>query len=185
MNDCPLGGLACTNSKRRALRAVPDPAVGPVRILGVDEWARRKGQTYATILVDHEAHRIVDVRPDDAPETVAAWLQAHPTVEVVTRDRDEAFHKAIRAGAPQAREVADRFHLCQNLSAALERLFQRHPAPSRPPVAAPTASEPEPGDRRGSIILTSNKGFADWGACSATRSLPPPSSTVSCTTPMW
>ncbi|MGC8487970.1 MAG: transposase family protein [Clostridia bacterium] len=62
----------------RALRAVPDPPVGPVRVLGVDEGARRKGHTYATILVDHEAHRLVDVLPDDAPETVAAWLQARP-----------------------------------------------------------------------------------------------------------
>lgn len=136
----------------RALRAAPDPPVGAVRVLGVDEWARRRGQTYATVLVDHEAQRIVDVLPDDAPETVATWLRAHPTVEVVTRDRDEAFHQAIQAGAPQARAVADRFHLCKNLSEALDRLFQRHPLPSPPSADAPTDPEPETEVRAAEVL---------------------------------
>lgn len=126
----------------RALRRAPDPPREDVRILGIDEWALRKGQRYATILVDLERRRIVDVLPDDRPETVARWLQAHPTVAVITRDRDEAFAKAIAQGAPTAVQVADRFHLLQNLRAVLERVFTRHrprrgdgPAAGREPVA--------------------------------------------------
>lgn len=132
----------------RALRRVPDPPVDPVRVVGVDEWAKRKGQTYATILVDQERHRIVDVLPDDRSDTVAAWLQEHPTIQVVTRDRDDAFARAIAAGAPDAMQVADRFHLLQNLRAVLERVFHRvrRPEPMAPPpaVPGPVATPPDP-----------------------------------------
>jgi DNA-binding NarL/FixJ family response regulator len=128
----------------RALRAAPEPGAADIRVLGLDEWALRQGQTYATILVDPERHRIVDVLPDDRPETVARWLQAHPTVAVITRDRDEAFAKAIAPGAPTAVQGADRFHLLQNLRAVLERVFTRHrprrgdgPAAGQEPVARP------------------------------------------------
>jgi transposase len=136
----------------RALRAAPDPPVPDVRVVGVDEWAKRKGQTYATILVDQERHRIVDVLPDDAPDTVAAWLRAHPTLQIVTRDRDEAFARAIAEGAPAAQQVADRFHLLQNLRQVLERVFAHHgvgpvglsvPPPVDPP--APRESAPTVG----------------------------------------
>lgn len=82
----------------RALRAAPDPPMPALRVVGVDEWAKRKGDTYATILVDQERHQGVDVLPDDRPETVAAWLAAHPTIEVLTRDRDEEFAKAGSSG---------------------------------------------------------------------------------------
>ncbi len=122
----------------RALRAAPDPPTTAVRVVGLDEWAKRKGRTYATVLVDQERHRIVDVLPDDQPETVAAWLQAHPTIPVVTRDRDEAFAQAIAAGAPDATQVADRFHLLFNLGALLERIWAR----LRP--AAPVDTPPDP-----------------------------------------
>jgi len=123
----------------RALRAAPDPPSNAVRVLGLDEWAKRKGQTYATALVDQERHRIVDVLPDDQPETVAAWLQAHPTIQGVTRDRDKALAKAMAAGAPIATQGADRLHRLQNLRAVLERVFQRHPptVPTPGPAADP------------------------------------------------
>lgn len=134
----------------RALRRAPDPPTAPVQVLGVDEWALRKGQTYATILVDHERRRIVDVLLDAAPATLTAWLRAHPTIHTVTRDRDAAFAKALAAGAPTARQVADRFHLLQNLRKVLERVFTHYgvgsvrarPQPSGdppPPDPAPTA----------------------------------------------
>ena len=112
-------------------------------MVGVDEWALRKGRTYATVLVDQERHRMVDVLPDDRADTVAAWLQAHPTIQVVTRDRDEAFAKAIAAGAPDAQQVADRFHRLQNLGAVLERVFRR-PRPSAPQSASPPGGPPAP-----------------------------------------
>lgn len=140
----------------RALRRVTDPPVGNVRVVGVDEWAIRKGQTYATVLVDHEQHRIVDVLPDAQPETLTAWLQAHPTIQVLTRDRDDAFARAFAAGAPTAQQVADRFHLLQNLRQVLERVFTRHgvgPVRARPvvPVDPPPRRDPGPtagGQRR-------------------------------------
>jgi transposase len=132
----------------RALRRAPDPPVGALRVVGVDEWALRKGRTYATILVDQEQHRIVDVLPDDRPATVAAWLAAHPTIQVVTRDRDEAFAKAIAAGAPTATQVADRFHLLQNLRQVLERVFHQHGVGPPPGDPTPTAAAADPGRHR-------------------------------------
>jgi hypothetical protein len=92
----------------RALRAAPDPPVADVRVVGIDEWALRQGRTYATIVVDPERHPGVDVWPDDQPDTVAAWQRAHPTIQGVTRDRDEAFAHAIATGAPDATPVAYR-----------------------------------------------------------------------------
>src|SRR5947207_3134355 len=71
----------------RLLRHASTPAAPAVRILGVDDWSIRKGQTYGTLLVDLQAHRIVDVLPDREAQTLQTWLAAHPAVEVVIRDR--------------------------------------------------------------------------------------------------
>ncbi|SFH25659.1 ISL3 family transposase [Streptomyces mirabilis] len=90
------------------LTAPPVPARAP-RILGIDEFAFRKGRTYGTVLVDIESSRPVDVLPDRETGTVAAWLQEHPGAEIICRDRLMAFTKAIRQAAPAALEVADRW----------------------------------------------------------------------------
>ena len=121
----------------RVLRAAPDPPLTDVRVVGVDEWAKQKGQTTATILVDPKRHRIVDVLPDDTPETMAACLRAHPTLQIVTRGRDEAFARAIAEGAPAAQPVADRFHLLQNLRQVLEHVFTHHGVGPMGPVPRP------------------------------------------------
>ncbi|MGW3424305.1 ISL3 family transposase [Streptomyces phaeochromogenes] len=92
--------------------APPMPARAP-RILGIDEFAFRKGPTYGTVLVDIESSRPVDVLPDRETGTVAAWLQEHSGAEIICRDRLMAFTKAIRQAAPDALEVADRWHLLQ------------------------------------------------------------------------
>ncbi|MCY0899135.1 MAG: transposase, partial [Firmicutes bacterium] len=125
-------------------------------MVGVDEGALRKGQTYATILVDLEHHRIVDVLPDDQPATLTTWLRAPPTIQVLTRDRDDALAKAFAAGAPTAQQVADRFHLLNNLHHVLERVFSRHgvdpapppvrdcPRPRRPAIPPPPPPAPHP-----------------------------------------
>src|SRR5215510_9012279 len=87
-----------------------------VRVLGVDDFAFRKGQSYGTILVDQERHQVVDLLPDREAETLANWLGGHPRIEIVTHDRASYYAEGIKQGAPQAVQVADRFHLMQNLT---------------------------------------------------------------------
>ena len=130
----------------RLLRATPAPTTGLVRVLGIDDWARRKGHTYGTILVDLEAHQVVDLLPDRTAATVVTWLQAHPEVEVISRDRGGAYAEAARKGAPQAIQIADRWHLLCNLGDALERLLVRKLDSLRCAAAAVAQrTEPEPG----------------------------------------
>jgi transposase len=95
------------------------------RVLGVDDWAFRKGQSYGSILVDLERRCPVDLLPDRKAETVAAWLLNHPGIEVISRDRASAYSEGISKGAPQAVQVADRWHLIKNLSQSLKRLITR------------------------------------------------------------
>jgi transposase len=92
----------------RMLRRQADEPVPTPRKLGVDDWAFKKGQRYGTILVDLEQQRPIDVLPDRTAETLAAWLKAHPGIEIVTRDRSHDYHTGISVGAPQAIQIADR-----------------------------------------------------------------------------
>jgi len=110
----------------RLVHALPLPPVGPVHVLGVDDFARRRGRTYATILVDLEAQRVVDLLPDRTAETLAAWLRQHPEIDVLSRDGAEVYAHGAREGAPQALQVMDRFHLLATLRQALAELLQRH-----------------------------------------------------------
>ena len=109
----------------RLLRATLAPSAGAVRVLGIDDWARRKGHTYGTILVDLERHCVIDVLADRTAGTVATWLQGHPELEIISRDRGGAYAEGARHGAPQATQIADRWHLLCNLGDALERLLVR------------------------------------------------------------
>ena len=105
--------------------SAPAPAQVP-RVLGVDDWAKRKGVTYGTILVDLDAHRVIDLLPDRTAETLTTWLKQHPGVEIITRDRSERYAAGGKAGAPDAIHVADRWHLIHNWTEALERVCKRH-----------------------------------------------------------
>lgn len=105
--------------------SVPDRAP---QVLGVDEFAFRRGRRYGTILVDVERHQVVDVLPDRTSETLAAWLREHPGAQVVCRDRASAYTRAIKEAAPNATEVADRWDLLRNLSLAVEQVCHQHRA---------------------------------------------------------
>ena len=93
-------------------------------MLGVDDFAFRKGQVYGTILVDLERRVPIDLLPDRSAGTLAAWLKAHPGVETLSRDRSTTYKSGMSAGAPKATQVADRFHLLKNLEEALEKTFK-------------------------------------------------------------
>jgi transposase len=114
------------NTLLRLLHRQPAPSCPTPRVLGVDDFALRKRQTYGTILVDLERRQPVALLPDRTADTVAQWLREHPGVEVVARDRSQAYAEGARQGAPAALQVADRFHVLQNLREALDQVFSMH-----------------------------------------------------------
>lgn len=127
-----LARLAIRTSDDTVLRRVKVPALpacsdshNGVAVLGVDDWAWRKGQSYGTILVDLEQRRVSDLLPDRSAESFEAWLHQQPGVRVISRDRGGIYAEGAHRGAPGARQVADRFHLLVNLSTAIERALQR------------------------------------------------------------
>ena len=107
-------------------RADPaDPAPLAVAVLGVDDFAFRRASRYGTLLMDLEQRRVIDLLPDRAQDSFACWLQQHPEVRFISRDRGGDYAAAATTGAPQAEQIADRFHLLVNAGEVMERYLTR------------------------------------------------------------
>jgi transposase len=133
-----LGLRLSPDTLLRLVQTPPAPATAAPQVLGVDEWAWRRGQRYGTILVHLEDHRVLDLLPERSAESVAAWLTQHPTVRIVCRDRSGFYAEGIHRGAPNAVQVVDRFQLVKNLREAVEA-FLHSQRPALPAAAARTA----------------------------------------------
>src|SRR5215472_3872215 len=126
-----------------SLFLVPLPEVGQVQIIGVDDWSWRRGKRFGSILVNLETHKIIDVLADREAESVKRWLAAHPDVDVVSRDRGAVYIDGATWGAPQATQVADRWHILSNLGDAVEAfLIRAHIRLPDTPAAEPTPECP-------------------------------------------
>ena len=128
-------------SKDTLLRVVRRHAArdcSPLRVIGIDDWAWKRGQRYGSIICDLERRRIVDLLPDREPATVEAWLSCHPEVRVISRDRGGGYGQAATRAAPQAVQVADRWHLMENASAAFLEAVRRSMRPIRMALGSTT-----------------------------------------------
>ena len=109
----------------RSVRAASRCAPEQLRVIGIDDWAWRRGRRYGTLICDLERRRIVDLLPDREPATVEAWLARHPGVEIVARDRDGGYGRAVSRALPNAVQVADRWHLLDNCGKAFLAAVRR------------------------------------------------------------
>jgi transposase len=120
-----LGIETSRNTTLRRIMDMPDDPRASVVYLGIDDFAFRRGYQFGTILVDLESHRPIDLLPDRRAETSAAWMRDNPEIQVVSRDRASAYASAASEAAPQAIQVADRFHVSKNLTEATQLLLAR------------------------------------------------------------
>jgi transposase len=145
-------GLSATPAILLArIRAYCFPGDTAPRVLGIDDFAFRRGRRYGTIMVDLELRRPVDLLPERNAQAVAQWLTTHPGVQIISRDRGGDYAVGAREGAPQAVQIADRFHLVKNLGELVERIVRRHAQAveqqtARSPLAHSIATAPPQSD---------------------------------------
>ena len=120
-----LGISASWMTILRRVMALATPEASSVTVLGIDDFSFKRGRKFGTILVDLSTHQVIDLLPERSVESAAAWMQSHPEIAYVSRDRGNDYAQATRKGAPQATPVADRFHLYKNLVEAIEPMVTR------------------------------------------------------------
>ena len=137
-----LGISTSPDSLLRRVKQLKGNSTAHLRLVGLDDWAWRKGRRYGTIVVDLERAEVVDLLPDRDAECVKSWLKGHPNIELISRDRASSYAQAAAEAAPKAQQVADRWHLLKNLREAIERLLERQSdAVDEAMKAAATAEE--------------------------------------------
>ncbi|HFI7004556.1 ISL3 family transposase [Escherichia coli] len=120
-------GLRCSaDTLLRRVINTPETKQSGAPHVGIDEWAWHRGHRYGTLIVNLDTHRPLVLLPDRDQRTLATWFRKYPEIQVVSRDRNGVYATAAREGAPQARQVADRWHLLKNIGDALERMMYRH-----------------------------------------------------------
>jgi transposase len=145
-----------------------------IRVAGIDDWSWRKGCSYGTIVVNLERREVVDILVDRSAASTANWFKRHPEVEVVSRDRAGLYAEGARQGAPRALQVADRFHLLQNLRETIEQQLSRAPRPTRQPAMADTNLLTTPiygGGHRQQQALAEHRQLAHEGRLSVRRNM--------------
>jgi transposase len=123
--EAPRPLLTSPDTLLRLVRQLPEPPMATPTILGVDDWAMRRGRTDGTLLVDVARHRPLDLLPDRTADTLAAWLRAHPGVTILSRDHSTKYARGATQGAPNAQHILDRWPLVRHWREALERLLDR------------------------------------------------------------
>ncbi len=152
----------------RAIRQLPDEEVTTPRVLGIDDWANKRGHTYGTILVDLESRQPVDLLNSREADDVTAWLKQHPGVEIISRDRGHDYAKAASDGAPTAQQVADRWHLLKNLREAVATMLSHQPAAMAAAAEVDKGEEAGIGDTKdleeGQTAVTAESVKANWAS---------------------
>jgi transposase len=156
----------------RLVRELPVPEAGTVSAVGVDDFAFRKGRDYGSIIIDMHTGRPVDLLPDRRSASFADWLRAHPGAQVICRDRASGYAEGGRLGAPDAIQVADRFHLLQNLTQAVDRVVRAHRACLKDRPEAEAVAQPRPladgADEQGRRVSVTRQRHAEIHALAVT-----------------
>jgi transposase len=139
------------------LRSISAPPEAPVRVLGIDDFAIRRGDSYGTILVNLETGKPLDLLADRTAEAVLPWLKRHQEIEVVSRDRASAYADAVKRALPHATQVADHYHLVQNLREHLQRFLDRKRS-CLPEIEGIQLTVVSPSDQRHGVSLSDHKG---------------------------